>query len=93
MDSLIINEFYYKYIWNNKGQVRLYIDRNGSLTKKPSAYYINTYKDEGDKTKDMIKEDIIRRAREHKNEYSIGHVRSNLAKYVSTMRLTVEDWE
>lgn len=93
MDSLAINEFYYKYIWTNKRQVKLYIDKDGNLTRKPSAYYIGTYTDEGDKTKDMIKSDIIRRAREHQEEYQVRGAQSILGKYVDQMRRTVEDWE
>lgn len=92
MDALIA-EFYYKNIWTNKGQVRLYIDKDGHLTRKPSAYYINTYEDYGDKTKDMIKQDIERRAREHQEEYAIRGPQSILGKYVDQMRRTVDDWK
>ena len=87
------NEFYYKNIWLKSNLVKAYIDKDGNLTTKVSAFYIGsfTYSDLPE-VEDFIKA-VEKRLKEHQEEYQVPGARSSLGGYIDQMRRTVEDWD
>lgn len=86
------NEFYYKNLWNTNCLVAAYIDDQGHITTKSSAFRIGTFS--GDISPEQFHQAIENRIKEYQAGYEIGaSIPSELGKFTTQMRKTVTDWE